>query len=66
MKPAYIAYTVIRREDDKKDVWTKIGAAWPQDKSNGFNIKLEALPLDGRIVLVEPKEDDNKSTESTA
>jgi hypothetical protein len=59
-KPTLIAYSVKERAPDQKSVWTKIGAAWPHEKGNGFNIQLDALPLnfDGRIVLTEPKADD--------
>jgi hypothetical protein len=55
-KPTLIAYSVKEREG-QKSVWTKIGAAWPHEKGNGFSIQLDALPLnfDGRIVLTEPE-----------
>ena len=54
--PAYIANTV--RESNGKKYWTRIGAAWPHDDGQGFNLQLEALPLDGKIVLRTPKSDD--------
>jgi hypothetical protein len=48
--PAYIAYQVL--EGEGRNFWTKIGAAWPHAKDGkGFTIQLDALPLDGRIVL---------------
>jgi hypothetical protein len=53
-----IAYTVRDRGKNQKSIWTRIGAAWPHDKGAGLNIQLEALPLDGRLVLLEPKPDD--------
>jgi hypothetical protein len=56
-KPTLIAYSVKEREGQKA-IWTKIGAAWPHDKGNGFTIQLEALPIGDRIVLTEPKADD--------
>ena len=56
-KPTLIAYSVREREGQKA-IWTKIGAAWPHDKGNGFTIQLEALPIGDRIVLTEPKADD--------
>jgi hypothetical protein len=56
-KPALIAYTVKEREG-QKPFWTRIGAAWPHQTGPGFTIQLDALPLDGRIVLTEPKADD--------
>ena len=56
-KPTLIAYTVKSREGQKA-IWTRIGAAWSHDSGNGMSIQLEALPIDGRIVLTEPKAED--------
>ena len=57
-KPTLIAYSVKDRGEDQKAFWTRIGAAWSHGSGNGLSIQLEALPLDGRIVLTEPKADD--------
>ena len=46
--PTHVAYQVRNREG-KKGIWTRVGAAWPQ--KGGFSIQLDAIPLDGRIVL---------------
>jgi hypothetical protein len=56
-KPTLIAYTVKDRGRNQAPFWVRIGGAWPFDKngSAGFTIQLDALPLDGRIVLAEPK-----------
>lgn len=48
--PSQAAYQVRDREG-QKSVWTRIGAAWAHGDGNGFNIQLEAIPYDGRIVL---------------
>jgi len=56
-KPTLIAYSVRKREG-QNNFWTRIGAAWPHDKGNGMTIQLDALPIDGRIVLTEPKAED--------
>jgi hypothetical protein len=56
-KPTLIAYSVKDREGQKA-IWTRIGAAWPHGTGNGLSIQLDALPIDGRIVLTEPKADD--------
>ena len=55
-KPALIAYSV-KLGDDDNAIWTRIGAAWPHRKGPGFSIQLDALPLEGRIVLVAPSVD---------
>jgi hypothetical protein len=57
-KPTLIAYSVKDRGKDQKAIWTRIGAAWPFEKGTGFTLQLDVLPLDGRVVLAEPKADD--------
>jgi hypothetical protein len=54
-KPTLIAYTIKDRGKGQNAIWTRIGAAWPHGSGNGLSIQLDALPLDGRIVLTEPK-----------
>ena len=56
-KPIFYAYAVKERGRNKA-IWTRIGAVWPHEKGKGFNIELEALPIDGRIVVMEPKADE--------
>ena len=48
--PSHYCYTVRDREG-KKSFWTRIGAAFEHADKSGFNIQLECVPLDGRIVL---------------
>ena len=55
-KPSLIAYSVKLNGEDEA-IWTRIGAAWPHRKGPGFSIQLDALPLEGRIVLVTPAVD---------
>jgi hypothetical protein len=54
-KPTLIAYSVKERGKGKKPFWVRIGGAWPFESGSGFTIQLDALPIDGRIVLAEPK-----------
>ena len=56
-QPAYRAYTVIKR-DGQDDFWQALGAAFPHSDGKGFNVVLQALPIDGKIVLREPQADD--------
>ena len=58
--PVYIAYTVSAHDPDDKGFWTQIGAAWQHDDGEGFNLKLNALPIDGQIVLRTRKDPANK------
>ena len=50
-RPTYGVYQVEEGKGDRKGFWTKVGAAWPHDKGDGFSIKLTCLPLDGRLVV---------------
>lgn len=56
-KPALIAYAVTG--EGKQAFWTRIGSAWPHQNGEGFNIELNALPVNGRIVLMSPKAEDS-------
>src|SRR5437588_509548 len=57
-KPTLLAYAVKNRGKGKTAIWTRIGAAWPHGNGgNGFSVELEAFPVDGRLVLIEPKAD---------
>src|SRR5207244_4678866 len=51
-QPSHRAYSVIRREG-QDDFWLNIGLVFPHKDGNGFNIMLQALPLDGKIVCRE-------------
>ena len=53
--PAYRAYTVIKREG-KDDYWLNLGVAFPHEDGEGFNVLLQAMPLDGKLVLRTYKE----------
>ena len=60
-KPTDTAFTVrdYKTSDGKdKGRWLEIGAAWVHKDGKGFDVTLEALPVDGRLVLRlnEPKD----------
>jgi hypothetical protein len=56
--PTYIAYHVKDTSNgehgEKRGVWTRVGAAWPNKDGKGFSVQLDVLPLDGRLILREP------------
>jgi hypothetical protein len=48
------AYSVREYEangGEKKSDWTRVGVAFPHSDGKGFNVLLQALPLDGKMVL---------------
>ena len=63
-QPSFRAYTVTKREG-QDDFWLPIGAAFPHDDGKGYNIVLQALSIDGRVVLRAPKDDDAQRAEDS-
>ena len=59
--PTHRAYSVIRR-DGQDDYWLNIGLVFPHKDGNGFNIVLQALPLDGKIVCREITNEEGEDT----
>jgi hypothetical protein len=51
-QPTHRAYSVIRREG-QDDYWLNIGLVFPHKDGSGFNLILQAFPLDGKIVVRE-------------
>ena len=56
-QPTHRAYSVIRREG-QDDFWLNLGLVFPHKDGGGFNIMLQAFPLDGKIVCREIAEED--------
>ena len=55
--PTHRAFTVIRREG-QDDFWLNVGLVFPHKDGGGFNIILQAFPLDGKIVCRKIDDDD--------
>jgi len=58
-QPTHRAYSVVRREG-QDDYWLNVGLVFPHKDSGGFNIILQVLPLDGKIVCREIRENDEE------
>lgn len=58
--PALVAFNVREGKEGGKGFWTRIGAAWPHEDGEGFNVQIEMMPLNGRIVLRTPKADEGE------
>lgn len=53
-RPAYDAFAI---DGDGRDAfWMKVGGAWWHEDRKGLNVQISALPVNGRLVLREPKE----------
>jgi hypothetical protein len=57
--PVLIAYAVKRADSTGKPVWTRIGSAYPHDTGAGLTVVLDAMPFDGRVVLLERTDEDD-------
>ena len=57
-QPTHRAYSVIRREG-QDDFWLNLGLVFDYKDGKGFNIMLQAFPLDGKIVCREITADDH-------
>jgi hypothetical protein len=54
-QPDLIAYTVTKHKD--REYFQRIGTAW-KNRKGGYGLRLYALPVNGEIVLLPPKNDD--------
>ena len=63
-QPTHRAYSVIKREG-QDDYWLNLGLAFPHKDGKGFNIMLQAFPLDGKIVCRETTEDEDERAKQT-
>jgi len=54
MHPTHHIFAVRERGEGKKTVWTRIGAIWSHTNGDGFNIEIEALPINftGKLVAM--------------
>jgi hypothetical protein len=63
--PTHRAYAVTKRGD--KAFWREIGAAWAHGDGDGFNLKLDYLPLNAaEIVIRKPKPGDKTDASETS
>ena len=64
--PTHEVFAVSRKEPKEKGRWTKVGACWPHEDGEGFNLRLDFLPLDGSELVIrkwKPKPETTKSGE---
>lgn len=58
-RPSHRVYTVIKREN-KEDYWLNLGVAFEHDDNAGYNLLLQALPIDGKLVMRTYREDEEE------
>lgn len=56
-KPYLLGYSVRPTGDGNKSYWSKIAVAWAHKDGQGFNVQMDAMPIDGKLVLRTVPED---------
>ena len=62
-KPFMLGYTVTPIGYGQKSAWSKIAAAWAHKDGEGYEVRMDALPVDGRLVLRTVKDDQQPDNE---
>lgn len=57
-KPFMLGYVVRPFKIGKSASWSRIGVAWAHKDDQGYDVCLDAFPVDGRLVLRTVQEDD--------
>jgi hypothetical protein len=60
-QPTHRAFVVVKREGGD-DFWINVGAAFPHADGKGYNVIVQALPIDGKIVLRIPQEEPEQNS----
>lgn len=55
-EPTYLNALIGREGKGGKAFFTKIGAAFPAKNGDGWNLVLDALPIDGQVFLRTPSD----------
>jgi hypothetical protein len=58
LRPGQVPGLFIKERKNKDNYSLNLGAAFPHEEGEGFNLLLQALPLDGKIVLSTYKDDE--------
>ncbi|SMX28221.1 hypothetical protein TRP8649_02336 [Pelagimonas phthalicica] len=55
--PFLLGYSVRPTGEGNKSYWSKIAVAWAHKDGQGFNVQMDAMPVDGKLVLRTVPED---------
>jgi len=50
-KPYMLGYTIREGRAGEKSHWSKVGIAWAHKDGQGYNVFMDAVPVDGKLVL---------------
>lgn len=63
LKPYLLGYTVRSPEDGGKAYWSKVAIAWAHKDGQGYNVQMDAVPVDGKLVLRTVSDDQDETGE---
>ncbi len=63
-RPSHRVYAVTK--DGTQKYWRAIGAAWAHSDGEGFNLKLDYLPLNGAEIVVRKPKAETEQAEPAA
>lgn len=58
-EPVFKVWQIEERLGDRKPFWREVGAAFPAKSGKGYDLKLRAIPISGRLYLGPPAETAN-------
>lgn len=61
--PYMLGYVVRPYDDGNKASWSRIAVAWAHKDDQGYDVRMDALPVDGRLVLRTVRDEDPKDAE---
>lgn len=56
-KPMAVFTVRPSEREGQKDFWTQVGTMFPHPHGEGFNILLNANPIDGKLVVLPKREE---------
>ena len=63
VKPYMLGYTVSPEKEGGKAYWSKVAVAWAHKDGQGYNVQMDALPVDGKLVLRTVSDDQDETGE---
>ncbi|MEL7029826.1 MAG: hypothetical protein AAGL49_11605 [Pseudomonadota bacterium] len=63
LKPYLLGYTVRSDGSGDKSYWSKVAVAWAHKDGQGYNVQMDALPVDGKLVLRTVTDDQDQTGE---
>ena len=63
LNPYLLGYTVRSADQGGKAYWSKVAIAWAHKDGQGYNVQMDALPVDGKLVLRTVSDDHDETEE---